>query len=167
MLKHSQIDREWDRRLRIDTAGLDAREADADRARYEPTPYAVLERLAESGWIGRDDRVLDYGCGKGRAVLFLAARLGCRATGVDFSEKLIADAEANRRRCPARERAAFVCCPAERYAVRDENAFFFFNPFSEKVLRVVLQRLRRSWYAAPRTMRLYCYYPSDEFAACL
>ena len=59
MKKHARLDREWDRHLRIDTAGLDEREANADRARYEPTPYAVLERLADAGWIGADSRALD------------------------------------------------------------------------------------------------------------
>ncbi len=35
---------------------------------YEPTPYAVLKRLAESGRITAGNVVADYGCGKGRVV---------------------------------------------------------------------------------------------------
>lgn len=37
----------------------------------EPTPYCVLERLANSGLIRKKDVVLDYGCGKGRVDFFL------------------------------------------------------------------------------------------------
>ena len=166
-MKNALADRKWDKKLHIATAGMDASEAGEHRARYEPTPYAVLERLAEGGWLTADSRVLDYGCGKGRVVIYLAARLGCRATGIDFSARMIEIAEKNRLSGPARERTAFVRCPAEQYAVGEEDAFFFFNPFSEKVLRVVLERIVRAWYARPRRMRLFFYYPSRDFIACL
>lgn len=166
-MKNALADRKWDKKLRIATAGMDASEAGAHRARYEPTPYAVLERLAAGGWIDAESRVLDYGCGKGRVVIYLAAQLGCWATGIDFSAKLIGIAEKNRRSGPAAERTAFVRCPAEQYELRDEDAFFFFNPFSEKVLRIVLQRIFTSWYDAPRRMRLFFYYPSRDFISCL
>ena len=55
----------WDASLRIQTCGRDDTNADQYRHPYEPTPYSVLERLADSGLIGKDDVVLDYGCGKG------------------------------------------------------------------------------------------------------
>ena len=54
----------WDKLLQIKTAGRDALGADEYHHPYEPTPYSVLERLADSGLIGKDDVVLDYGCGK-------------------------------------------------------------------------------------------------------
>ena len=39
---------------------------------YEPTPYSVLERLANTGIIRKGNTLLDYGCGKGRVDFFLA-----------------------------------------------------------------------------------------------
>ena len=90
-------EREWDRALRIQTIGR-ADETGAKYMPYEPTPYPVLERLAASGFLRPDDHLLDYGCGKGRVAFFLAARIGCRVTGIDHSEKLVAMAEANRAR---------------------------------------------------------------------
>lgn len=54
---------QWDDRLRIRTAGRDDKKADQYHHPYEPTPYCVLERLTDSGLIGKDDVVLDYGCG--------------------------------------------------------------------------------------------------------
>ena len=59
-------EKEWDRKLNIRTGGRDDSEAAGQNFPYEPTPYAVLERLAQSGYIEKDDHVLDYGCGKGR-----------------------------------------------------------------------------------------------------
>ena len=62
----------WDNRLKINTNGRDEENADDYRFPYEPTPYCILERLAEGGFIGENDTVLDYGCGKGRVDFFLA-----------------------------------------------------------------------------------------------
>ena len=52
-------ERKWDQRLGIDTIGRDDVRADEYRYPYEPTPYYVLERLADSGLIGKEDVVLD------------------------------------------------------------------------------------------------------------
>ena len=41
--------------------------------------------------------------------------------------------------------------------------FFFFNPFSDRVLRKVMDRILWSWYENPRKMRLFFYYPNDEY----
>ena len=163
---NAMTDREWDRRLRIRTAGRED-ETGADYAPYEPTPYAVLERLARSGHIRRGDHVLDYGCGKGRVAIFLAKETGCRATGIDRSGKLVDMANANAASSGTADRAVFLCCPAERYAPRDENVFFFFNPFSEKIFGSVLRRLSRYAGEAGRALTVVCYYPSDEYISSL
>ena len=42
---------EWDKLLKIHTTGTDNTDADQYRYPYEPTPYSVLERLGNSGWI--------------------------------------------------------------------------------------------------------------------
>ena len=81
-------EREWDKRLHIHTIGRED-EADPNYSPYEPTPYSVLERLADSGHIGRKSHLLDYGCGKGRVAFYMASIVGCRVTGIDHSQKLI------------------------------------------------------------------------------
>lgn len=160
-----KTEQEWDRHLHIRTCGRDESEADEQNFPYEPTPYAVLLRLSESGYIKKENHVLDYGCGKGRVCFFLAAQCNCRADGVDFSEKMAAAADENRKRFPWRNRIHFQSCPAENYELTDEDAIFFFNPFTEAVLNRVLGRIRKSWYENPRDIQIFCYYPSDEFVS--
>lgn len=159
-------DREWDKRLHIRTIGRED-ESSADCSPYEPTPYAVLRRLADSGHIRRKDRLLDYGCGKGRAVFFMAAVVGCRATGIDHSQKLIGIAMENRRASRLGDRVALVCSRAEQFEIGEENAFFFFNPFSGRIFESVVRRLTQSWRERPRALTLFCYYPSEEYVRCL
>ena len=61
----------WDKLLKIKTTGRDDSRSDQYRYPYEPTPYSVLERLANSGYIRKKNVLLDYGCGKGRVDLFM------------------------------------------------------------------------------------------------
>ena len=56
----------WDDLLNIRTTGRDEEKADQHHHPYEPTPYCVLQRLADSGFFTEEDVVLDYGCGKGK-----------------------------------------------------------------------------------------------------
>ena len=154
-------EREWDKRLHIHTIGRED-EANPHYSPYEPTPYSVLQRLADSGHIRRRDHLLDYGCGKGRVAFFMASVVGCRVTGIDYSQKLIDIAKENRAASRLGDRVTLRCCLAEQYDPQDENVFFFFNPFSEKVFEGVLRRL-----AQRGTGTLICYYPSEAYTACL
>ena len=43
----------WDKLLRIKTSGRDDSRADQYRYPYEPTPYSVLESLANAEYIGK------------------------------------------------------------------------------------------------------------------
>ena len=56
-------EKEWEKLLRIKTTGRDDTRSDTFRYPYEPTSYEVLERLANTGIIGKNNTLLDYGCG--------------------------------------------------------------------------------------------------------
>lgn len=158
----------WEKRLGISTAAANFEKDDINHSRYEPTDYAVLERLASSGHICRDDILIDYGCGKGRVSFFINHAIGCRTVGVEYDEALHAAAERNLAGYTGRRGGvSFACTSAENYTVTDENCFYFFNPFSEKILRAVLGRIYESWYADPRPMKLFFYFPLDGYLAML
>lgn len=163
------IEREWDKKLKIDTGGrLDAH-ADEYHHPYEPTPYCVLERLAESEYMGKECKVLDYGCGKGRVSFFLHYKLGCQVVGIEYEEKICAQARENLKSYVRGTEGdvEFVCRDAKDFKVEDTDCFYFFNPFSLEILQSVLGRIRESYYEEPRSMQLIFYYPSDEYVAYL
>ncbi len=87
----------WDQRLRIHTAGRDESGADRYHHPYEPTPYCVLERLVTGGLIGEKDTVIDYGSGKGRVGLFLAAQTKAGTIGVEYDERIYTQALENQK----------------------------------------------------------------------
>jgi SAM-dependent methyltransferase len=157
-------DNSWDKLLQIKTGGRDDTNSDEYRYPYEPTPYSVLERLASTELFGKDDVVLDYGCGKGRVGFFLSYRTKAEAIGIEYDEGIYQSALENRKTSVPRAKADFVLTRAEEYEVPPEvNRCYFFNPFSVEILRKVLARIIESWYADPREILLFFYYPSDEF----
>lgn len=156
----------WDKRLKICTVGRDDSGADQYHHPYEPTPYAVLQRLADSGLIRRGNVVLDYGCGKGRVDFFLAQRTKARTIGIEYDARIYAAAVENQKTCKAK--AEFVLTRAEEYPVPPEvDRCYFFNPFSAEILHKVMARILESYYASPREMLLFFYFPSDEFISYL
>jgi len=158
----------WDNSLKIKTIGRDEENADQYRFPYEPTPYCVLERLADSGLIGEGDVVLDYGCGKGRADFFLASQTKATAIGIEYDERIYQSALENQQTALSGARTQFVLARAEEYAVPQEvGRFYFFNPFSVELLRKVMARVIESYYDSPRELYLFFYYPSDEYISYL
>lgn len=152
----------WDKLLNIKTSGRDDTNADLYRYPYEPTPYCVLERLANSGLIRKGDFVLDYGCGKGRVSFFLSYQTKAKTIGIEYDERIYARAVENQK--TARAKADFVATRAEEFKVpQDVNRCYFFNPFSVEILRSVMARIIESYYTAPREMFLFFYYPSSEY----
>lgn len=158
----------WDKLLRIATCGRDETNADAYHHPYEPTPYSVLERMADSGFFGREDVVLDYGCGKGRVGFFLSHRTQARTIGIEYDEHIFEGALENRKSGISPNKPDFVLTHAEEYAVPAQvNRCYFFNPFSVEILRAVCARIIASWCEDPREILLFFYYPADEYISCL
>ena len=158
----------WDKLLQIKTVGRDDTGADQYHHPYEPTPYCVLERLAGSGWIEKDDVVLDYGCGKGRVGFFLSYRVKAKTLGIEYDERIYGGALENQKTAVSKSTADFVLTRAEEYEVpADVNRCYFFNPFSLEILRKVMARIIESYYKNPREMFLFFYYPADEYMAYL
>jgi len=158
----------WDKLLQIKTTGRDDSNSDQYRYPYEPTPYSVLERLANSGFIRKGDVVLDYGCGKGRVDFFLSYQTKANTIGVEYDERIYQSALENQKTAVSSRKSEFVLTRAEEYEVPPEvNRFYFFNPFSAELLRKVIARIIESYYEKPRDMLLFFYYPSEEYISYL
>ena len=158
----------WDKLLQIKTTGRDDSNADKYNYPYEPTPYSVLERLANSGLIRKNDVVLDYGCGKGRVDFFLAYQSKANIIGIEYDERIYQSAIRNQKTAVGGTRTNFELVKAENYVVPPEvKHCYFFNPFSVELLRKVMARILESYYDNPREILLYFYYPSEEYISYL
>ena len=159
---------QWDKLLRIKTTGRDDSNADQYRYPYEPTPYCVLERLANSGYIRKKNTLLDYGTGKGRVCFYLSYQCKCKTIGIEYDERIYTAAVHNKETAISGGRTDFMLTRAEQYQLPEEvDLCYFFNPFSVEILKKVLAELLVSYYENPRKIQLFFYYPSDEYVAYL
>lgn len=167
-MKEDKNETRWDKLLRIRTMGRDDSNADQYRYPYEPTPYSVLERLANTGFIRKGNTLLDYGCGKGRVDFFLSYQTRCQSVGIEYDERIYEKAVENRETAAASGRVSFELANAENFVVSEKvDCIYFFNPFSLEILQKVISRILDSYYEKPRTIQMFFYYPSDEYISYL
>jgi len=158
----------WEQLLNIKTAGRDDSQFDGEHHPYEPTDYAVLERLISTGYIGKHNVLIDYGSGKGRVSFFLAHETRCRCIGVEFDERLWERSLANQKTDVVGKRVEFIHDDAVTFKVpKEADCCFFFNPFALHTLKRVLANIFDSVYQEPRRMRLFFYYSYEETEAFL
>lgn len=158
----------WDRLLKIKTSGRDDTQADQYRYPYEPTPYSVLERLANTGYIRKGNTLLDYGCGKGRVDYFLSYQTRCHSIGIEYDERIYKKAMENQVMAVSGKRVRIEMENAEEFIIpKDVDRIYFFNPFALEILRKVMHRILDSYYESPRKLQLFFYYPSNEYVSYL
>ena len=70
-------------------AGIDVEQASVDDLtpidHFHSRGLAATEQLADALSVGKDDHILDIGCGIGGPARYMARRFGCRVTGIDLT----------------------------------------------------------------------------------
>ncbi|MGG4039306.1 SAM-dependent methyltransferase [Heyndrickxia ginsengihumi] len=137
--------------------------------RYEPTPYQALERLLAQYELRSTDRLIDFGCGKGRLNFFINHVCRASVVGIEMNETFYQQALKNKIRYLKKhgdqiERIHFQCCLAEEYLIEpSDNRFYFFNPFSVQIFMKVIHNILQSVEENPRDVELILYYASDDY----
>ena len=164
-MKQDKNEIRWDKLL---TTGRDDSKADQYRYPYEPTPYSVLERLANSGLIRKNNTLIDYGCGKGRVDYFMAYQTKCKSIGIEYDERIYEKAMTNKETAVSSNKVIIELANAEKFEVLESvDKIYFFNPFSVEILQKVIAQILDSYYENIRTIQLFFYYPSDEYISYL
>ncbi|MFF5996370.1 class I SAM-dependent methyltransferase [Lysinibacillus sp. KU-BSD001] len=136
---------------------------------YEPTPYEALEQLFAAYELPSNAHVVDFGSGKGRVPIFLHHKLRIPTVGVEMDGIFFKEAQQNKNRYLQKAGKklvpiTFLNMLAEQYDIqRQDNVFFFFNPFSVQIFRKVVMNIYRSVEQYPREIHILLYYPSPEY----
>lgn len=167
-------EKQFERLLNIQTAGFQfGYPKSIHYHRYEPTPYEALEQLFEQYELPPQAKIIDFGSGKGRVPIYLHYKFQIPAVGIEMDPKFFLEAENNRTLYlqGARKRSIpilFLNMLAEEYEVqKEDNVFFFFNPFSVQIFQRVLNNIYLSYEQHPREIHLLFYYPSPEYMSYL
>ena len=159
---------ELDNFLKIKTNGRDDSNSNFVNYPYEATPYSVLQYLANSGYITKKDKIIDFGCGKGRVDFFLAYSTKAQMIGVEYDLRLYNTALLNQEKAISRNRVSFInSCASQVKIESDVTGAYFFNPFSLVILKEVINNLKKSKEENNRNIKLFFYYPSTEYLSFL
>jgi SAM-dependent methyltransferase len=155
-----------DRRFGIDTRGI-IKDLDSlgiegaarkDVTQYEPVQVDVFQDIVAVAAVNpRHYDFIDFGSGKGRA-LVLAAEAGFRkAVGVELSPALhevaVRNAAIYRQQRPSAAPIELHCGNATAFELPPDDALlFFYNPFRERTLRAVLSNVAGAWQRRPRKL---------------
>lgn len=162
-------DKYYDKLLHIKTSGNQESPSGFHYYRYEPTPYTALEQLFESYEVNTSNRLVDFGCGKGRLNFFVHHLFQASVVGVEMNETFYQSAQENLKSYSKRNRVSqrqvqFHHCLAEDYRVNPaDDRFYFFNPFSVQIFMKVIGNILKSFEKTPRQLDLLLYYPSDDY----
>lgn len=137
--------------------------------RYEPTPYKGLKQLFSQYQLQSNDRIVDFGCGKGRLPFYVHNLFGSSVAGVEMNKDFYEMAVKNRS-CYLKKtkkngnNIIFHNCLAEHYPVKQaDNIFYFFNPFSIQIFMKVMNNIMYSFEKCERHLELILYYAAEEY----
>lgn len=161
-------DRAYDRRHGTDTSGEIRFEAlQIDSANkihgfwYRATPKPVFDGLMKTVDADlRDYSFVDFGCGKGRVLLFAAELPFRQVIGVEFAPELaeIARANAARRFGPDQDRIRVLTQDVADFVIPPGPCvLFFYTPFLIEVTEMVARMIEREVKASPRPVWVVWY----------
>lgn len=157
---HRIADRMYERFLNVDTRYIVSEDFELNNiefAEYSPLQYRHLISELDALSIDKSEcTLLDYGCGKGRAVICAASYPFKKVIGIEMSE-VIRYAERNikmmkHKKCRDIE---LLQCDATSYIVPDDvNVIYFFNPFKGATLESVVDNIENSLRSSPRDIEI-------------
>lgn len=163
-------ERKQDKLLGIRTVGIrEWKDSKVHYNRYEATPYKALNSLFKHYKFNKTDKVVDFGCGRGRVAFYIHNHFHIPVTGIEVNDKTFEEALDNKARY--RFKAKDISAPikfnyglAEHYKIdKSENCFYFFNPFSVQIFKKVVRNILYSVEKDLRTVDLILYYPIEEY----
>ncbi len=159
-----------DLRLGVDTGGevkkQDLGFFNPEMVDYNPMGYrGIYSMLKRIPLDMSTSTFLDYGSGKGRAIVVAATFPFERVIGIEISGVLLAIANKNvdAMRYKRAKRIELHKLDAMQYSVpKDVNIIYFFNPFKGQILQKVVDRIYDSYKQYPRNIYII-FFNNDHF----
>jgi|GEM_PF-2116576 len=129
-------------------------EQQAEYNRYVPTTFALMDSILThmSQWVDYTQcDFLDYGSGKGKALIAAAKQPFSSLTGVEASGRLHNIAKSNLSKLGLKNKTQLINCDAACYRpTPNQRVIYFFNPFTGQALERCLQNIQDSTTRQPR-----------------
>lgn len=162
----------FDERFGVDTSGIIALsdlDVDAENwvygVQYQPTPAELLREMLGSLQVNFEDFIfIDFGSGKGRALLVASEFPFKEIVGIEFVPQLHQIAQENihiyksaTQKC---KNLKSICVDAAKYTIPNEQAIiYFYNPFEERLMEIVVANIQKTLMENPRKIFIIYYEP--------
>jgi hypothetical protein len=148
--------------LRIETRGA-VQPVTHEGVHYTPLPYPMIFRMLRLLDLQPSDVFVDVGCGKGRVVCCVCRVPIRTVVALELNNELLGQALENTARVRGRRTTVVpVALSAESYNYDAATVVYLYNPFNERITRLVLRRLYESYLAVPRPIRVVYANPVHE-----
>ena len=126
-----------------------------DEFHYAAVEYRTLEKIINYLELKEDDVFVDFGCGKGRIIIFAATKKIKKAVGIEYDKALADIAKNNIASLKLRgSNIEVIHSDAATFDPKEGTVFFMNNPFGWKTLLSVLDNIAKSIRANPRNVRI-------------
>lgn len=159
------INNEYDKKLRIQTDGVRPWKGSKKSIyhRAESTPYLALESLLLNYDLKNKGNFIDVGSGKGRVSIFVHSKLNIKVKAIEANEvtynEICANIGTYLNGTLSNDALKAYNIFAEDYRVKkDDNLFFFFNPFNWRIFEKVIDNISINEKA-----EIILYYPTRKY----
>lgn len=127
---------------------------------YDPTPYALLEKIVNYLKLGQNDVFIDFGCGKGRVVFFIAMQNLKKVIGIELDKDLADTANKNLNNLRINNTPIeIINADVSTFKIKEGTVFFMYNPFGRRTIVKVIANIKDSLAANSRKIRIIYYNP--------
>jgi SAM-dependent methyltransferase len=134
-----------------------------DGIRYVPTPYQSLKEIVDYLKLKPDDVFVDFGCGKGRVISFMAVQRMKKVIGIEIHKELADIAKTNLNNLKSKNTSVEIFnMDAAIFDAKEGTIFFMFHPFGEKTAAKVIENIRSTVATSPKKIRILYYGPAFD-----
>jgi SAM-dependent methyltransferase len=119
---------------------------------YESSGNSYLGKVLKNLPITVNDTIIDFGCGKGGAVLYMSRFPFKKIIGVEYSQPLYLKAKYNVEKMNKKQIEILHGDAGEYTDYENVNFIYMYNPFGQEVIKQILDNLCKSFYTKPRVI---------------
>jgi len=123
-----------------------------------------LEKVLDKLKITPQDSIVDFGSGKGGALITFSKYPFTKITGVELSPALVEIAEKNFKSLGIKNISTLVSDAADFTDLDEYNYFYFFSPFPSCVMSAVIKNISASLLQQPRKAVIIYFNPEFQDA---
>ncbi|WP_461255406.1 hypothetical protein [Treponema sp. R80B11-R83G3] len=126
----------------------------SDYIQYQPAYTWYIKKIMKLFSINQSDKLLDYGSGKGAAMIFFARYSFIEIGGVEYNKNLHETAINNFKKIKLNYLKSYNYDAALFADIDQYTYFFMYNPFIGNILELTIEQIKQSLIRNPRKITI-------------